>query len=50
MSIPAPISAGNTEMVNLEDAIRKDLKSIERQISDTGKSLEKTLKCLFGLD
>lgn len=50
MSIPAPISAGNTEMVNLEDAIRKDLKSIERQISDTGKSLEKTLKRLFGLD
>ncbi len=50
MSIPAPISAGNTEMVNLEDAIRKDLKSIERQISDTGKRLEKTLKRLFGLD
>jgi 1A family penicillin-binding protein len=49
MSVPAPVNAGNSEMVNLEDAIRKDLKSLERKINDTGKSLESTLRRLFGL-
>jgi 1A family penicillin-binding protein len=49
MSVPAPVNAGNSEMVNLEDAIRKDLKSLERKINDTGKSLENTLRRLFGL-
>ncbi len=49
MSVPAPVSAGDSEMVNLEDAIRKDLKSLERTISKSGKSLENTLRRLFGL-
>ena len=49
MSVPAPVNAGDSEMVNLEDAIRKDLKSLERTISKSGKSLENTLRRLFGL-
>lgn len=49
MRVPAPVNAGNTDMVNLEDAIRRDLKSLESKINKSGRSLEKTLKRLFGL-
>lgn len=49
MSVPAPVNQGNSEMVDLESAIRQDLKSLERKINESGKSLEKTLKRLFGL-
>lgn len=49
MSLPTPSGPGNGDMVDLEAAIRQDLKALERNINKTGRSLEKTLKRLFGI-
>jgi hypothetical protein len=51
MAVPAALLAQDDRSgLSVEDAIRKDLKSLERKIEKSGKSLEKRLKRLFGLD
>ncbi len=50
MSVPkAVLARSDTGSVNVKDAIRNDLKKLERKIEKSGKSLEKRLKKLFGI-